>query len=370
MMSLTRSAARLWSGFMSLGYVFLFLVFYAGNAYPDELDDIPVGHGLPVVVHVGVFFHDIADVDENAETFEATTDVRVMWHDSRLKFHAETGLHGYKEFRFDSAERELKKIWSPKIRFSNRLTESPKIDKRLRIFPDGKVELTLRSHAQYQASIDLSGFPFDRQKLPVELFIEEDTTEFVDIQLDGNDTDFSGVSSGVDPTGWKMGLVNIERKETKGWNGDRYATLVATAAVKRDPSTTVSTIFIPLLASLLIPLLATWINGIENGNFIVEASEPVNVVIGGLFATIALAFTISSAMPSLMMSLNAVTLLLGLNYAGLAFGFLVTMVFYRFELPKRYFGRFVQEAAFEYIVWAFPAIMLTMSATFVLLAMC
>ena len=47
---------------------------------------------------------------------------------------------------------------------------------------------------------------------------------------------------------------------------------------------TFATIFIPLFASLLIPLMAPWMNGAKEGGFDIEGFELANFIIGGLFA--------------------------------------------------------------------------------------
>ena len=141
-----------------------------------------------------------------------------------------------------------------------------------------------------------------------------------------------------------------------------------TLDVKRDAVGTIATIFIPLFASLLIPFLATWMNRAEGDGFEVEGFELANVIIGGLFAVIALGFTINSAFPLLAQSDNTVSRLLGLNYTALAVGLIITVAFYRYKLPARFFGAYVQEQMFVFLTWAFPVLFIAVGLGFVAIA--
>ncbi|CAA7616537.1 hypothetical protein [Magnetospirillum sp. SS-4] len=332
------------------------------------LTSIPTGKGLPVVVRTGLFVNHVESFDDNKGTFEATTDLRLTWFDTRLRYPAEEGLHGYKEYRASAAEEELARIWTPRIRHLNRVGEPSFIERRLRLFPNGMVEVIARTTAVYKVTVDTTKFPFDRQALPIELMVHEDTVETVDMDFTSDDVSFSRVAKSVEIGGWTPGLVRLNRDLVKGWNGDRYAKVAVMIDVGRVAVESLSTIFIPLFASLLIPFLATWMNKAVEGEFEVEAFELGNVIIGGLFAVIALSFTISSAFPALMAGDNTVTRLLALNYVALAVGTIITVVFYRYRLPATWFGPYVQEQAFGFLSWAFPVLFIATGVAFVMIA--
>lgn len=338
------------------------------RAEAPELASIPTGKGLPVAVRAALFVNQIEAFDDNQGSFEATTDLRLTWVDPRLRYPAGEGLHGYKEFRASAAEVALARIWTPRLRFPNRLGEPSFSERRLRIFPTGRVEVIERTTAVYAVEVDTTRFPFDRQALPVEVMVREDTIETVDLDFASDDVAFSQVARSAAVEGWTLGLVGLSRSLVKGWNGDRYAKVTARIDAVRVSAGTVSTIFIPLFASLLIPFLATWMNRAEGGGFEVEAFELGNVIIGGLFAVIALGFTISSSFPALMAADNTITRLLALNYVALAVGTVITVVFYRYRLPAAWFGAYVQEQMFRFISWAFPLLFLAAGLAFILAA--
>ncbi|MBF0093977.1 MAG: hypothetical protein HQL33_06505 [Alphaproteobacteria bacterium] len=338
----------------------------AADALPPT--SIPTGKGLPVTVRTALFVNHIESFDDNVGTFEATTDLRLTWFDTRLRYPAEEGLHGHKEYRASAAEAELAKIWTPRIRYLNRNGEPSFSERRLRLFPNGMVEVIARTTAVYKVAVDTTRFPFDHQSLPIAFMVQEDTIETVDLDFTSDDVAFSQVAKSVEIEGWTPGLVSLGRDLVKGWNGDRYAKVMVTVDVERVAISTVSVIFIPLFASLLIPFLATWMNKAEEGGFEVEAFELGNVIIGGLFAVIALSFTISSAFPALMTGDNTVTRLLALNYVALAVGTIITVVFYRYRLPAVWFGPYVQDQIFHFLSWAFPVLFIATGLAFVLVA--
>lgn len=328
----------------------------------SDLTSIPMGKGLPVTVRVGVMFHEVGSFTPDEGAFEAITDLRLSWEDPRLRYPAKEAPRGYKESVGSAAEDEIAKIWTPRVSIVNRPEDASFTIRRLRIYPDGRVETIARATAGYKTPVDLARFPFDRQNLNIEVALREDVVESVDLDFSPADVAFSRAAQGVEIGGWEIGLVNLRRDLVKGWNGDRYAKVTASLSVRRDAAGAIATIFIPLFASLLIPFMATWMNRIEDGAFAVDAFELANVIIGGLFAVIALSFTISSTYPTLAEGDNTVTQLLGLNYVALAVGLLIAVFLYRYNLPKRWFGAHVQEEVFLFLTWAFPLVSLVVGA--------
>ena len=132
---------------------------------------------------------------------------------------------------------------------------------------------------------------------------------------------------------------------------------------------TMAPIFLPLFASLLIPLMAIYMNRVEDGEFKIEAFELSNIVIGGLFAVIALNFTVNSAYPMLGAADNTVTRLFGLNYLVLGIAAAIIITLFRFNLVQRAFGKYVQEQLYLSIVWAGPLLVLATAIALLLVAM-
>lgn len=333
-----------------------------------EKATIPVGKGLPVHVDVAVFFLEITTFDDTKAEFEGTTDIRLEWTDPHLAFPDRETLRGYREFIGKAAEEELGKIWSPSIDVKNRTETGSYVGRRVRIYPHGQVEVITRASGKFKTTIDTEAFPFDRQKLAVELIVRDESVDEVLLQFDKDDVEFSHAGADVKVDGWEVGLVDLSAGVVPGWNGDRYSRATATLLIDRLPGSSVASVFIPLIASLLIPLLALWMNKASEEGFAVDAFELANMGIGGLFSVIALSFAIYSSNPVIASADNTVTRLFGLNYAMLALSLIIVVTFFRYEIPKRWFGAYVQEEAFHFISWAAPLLALVTAAAFLLVA--
>lgn len=343
----------------------------AGKVAPEaeeDLTSIPVGKGLPVRVNVGVFFLELESFDDTKGEWEATIDIRYAWNDQRLAYDKKQTLRGYREFLGKAAEAQLEKIWTPTVDVKNRVEAGEYTGRRLRIYPDGRVETITRTSGKYKSHVDAGSFPFDRQKLGVELIVRDQTLDFVRLRFDEHDVAFSRPAGNAKLDGWDLGIVDLSRSAVAGWNGDRYGTVTATLFVDRRPGSSLASVFIPLLASLLIPLLALWMNQTSEDGFAVDAFELANMGIGGLFSVIALSFAIYSSNPIIASGDNTVTRLFALNYASLAISLGIVVAFFRFELPKKLFGRYVQEESFHFLSWAIPLLAMATSLAFLLVA--
>jgi Neurotransmitter-gated ion-channel ligand binding domain len=321
---------------------------------PRALTELPLDSGLPLWVRAGLAFVEIDGIDENKRSFTATVDLRLSWLDLRLRYPAEDAPIGYREWRGDAAVARLATIWSPKIGLANLRGDPTRESRSLRLYPNGRVELLRRVLGSFGSSFDVQSFPFDRQKLQVELVSQDEITDKVALDYRQDDLLFSRADPDIAVPGWTMGAVNLTRDPLSGWYGESYARMRVALEVQRQAIETVPALFVPLLASLLIPLLATWLNRSNNGEFEIKAFEMTNIVIGGLFAVIALNFTINSERSVLASGANTVSLLFGLNYLALAASLVINVCLFRFNAVRLIAGRHVQHETFRYITWALP----------------
>lgn len=334
----------------------------------DAFKTVPMGKGLPVQVSTAVRFLELKSFDDNKGEFEAVLDIRLQWYDLRLRYPKSEAARGYKELRGKKADAQLEKMWVPEVEARNRVESSGATSRRLRIYEDGLVETITRETAKYKVHIESERFPFDRQKLVVDLAVREATTDEVVLAFDKDDLSFSRVQRGAKLDGWDLGIVDLRGDEIAGWNGDRYSRVDVTLLVDRLATSSLAPIFIPLVASLLIPLLAIWMNRATKEGFEVPAFELANMGIGGLFSVIALSFAIYSAYGIVAGNDNTVTRLFGLNYVSLALALGIVVLFYRYNVLTRLFGPYVQEQAFRFLAWALPVLSVAVSVAFLLVA--
>jgi hypothetical protein len=335
-----------------------------------DLTTLPLDKGLPVVVRVGVFYQNISAFDENTGVFTGTVDSRLSWDDLRLRYPAADTPRGFQEYRGPKAEDKLKTLWSPGVAFTNLMDDPSYQVTNVRIFPTGRVEVMQRTTAQFSVGMDAGRFPFDQQTLAVEVEIRKENSNEAELIFLQEDLDFSRASQSIALDGWDAGLVNIKRQLRSGWYGEFHSALIVGLEVQRQASKVIAPIFIPLIPSLLIPLVGIWMNQVEEeGEFKVEAFELANVVVGGLFAVIALNFSINSAYTIIASGDNTVSRLFGLNYVTLGIALGVVVFMYRFNTLKRVYGSYVQEEAFLFLLWAVPVLVFGTATALIAAAM-
>lgn len=340
----------------------------AATAGGEDLTTLPLGKGLPVMVRVGLRFQDITDFNDSERTFVGTVDMRLRWEDPRLRYPAERTPRGFQEYRGAKAEEKMKQVWIPGVAFPN-LKGAPAFQTdSLRIFPNGWVELMERTTGTFDVPVDCDNFPFDTQTLGVEVTVRRETTSEASLIFLQEDLDFSEAAKAIKIDGWKPGIVTITRTTIAGWYGEFHSGLVVGLKVARESRKVVAPIFIPLLASLLIPLLAIWMNQTIEGEFTTPAFELANVIVGGLFAVIALNFTVNAEFKSVAGGDNMVTRLFGLNCLTMAASLAIVVFLYRYNVPLRLFGHLVQEQMFHYLSWAVPALVFGTALAFILVS--
>ncbi len=341
----------------------------ATAAPPSALSSLPMDKGLPVVVRIGLRYVEVTSIDETEADYTATVDLRLRWQDLRLEYPPESAPQGFLEFRDEAAAAKMAEIWTPAVSLSNLSGEPSQQMHGLRIFPDGRVEMMLRTTATFETPFEVERFPFDRQRLQVEVVSRREDVQRLSLEFEQGDLDFSRAPDSSELKDWVLGVVSLKRDVVTGWYGEDLSRVTVSLAVQRRAGSSAALIFIPLLASLLIPLVAIWMNRIEEGEFQIEAFEQANVIVGGLFAVIALNFTLNAEYGMLGASDNTVRRLLALNYLALALSLIVNLALFRFNLPMRWFGRYVQEQVFLFLSWAVPLLVLATAVATLLVAM-
>lgn len=331
---------------------------------------LPADKGLPVEVKIGVEFKEIGAFSDSTGIFKATVDMRLRWQDLRLSRPAAEATNPPKVYLGVAAQDELKKIWVPGAELVNLRGKPSYTTRGLRIYPNGLVELMTRTSGNFVTSVDVERFPFDRQQLRLAVAVRDQSADTVALHYDQSDLDFSRAAGDAGATldGWELGLTSLRSEPLSGWNGQTHAQVIASLEIIRQPSMVIAAIFIPLFASLLIPMLSICLNRVEDGKFQIETFELVNIIIGGLFAVIALNFTIYSTYDALGSADNPVSRLFALNYITLGIGLLTNVLLFRYGVIERLFGRYVQEQLYLVVAWAIPLLALTAAGAVLLVA--
>jgi len=145
--------------------LFAFLLFAAWLAAAadataaTDLDTRPGVGGEPTEVTVLLGVLDIVTIENRAQLFCADIYVEVMWQDARL---ADAGAAEFRTLPVDE-------IWSPRLTVLNDRGPDLLLPLVATVDRDGNVTLRQRLAGPLAVNLDLRRFPFDVQRLPIEI---------------------------------------------------------------------------------------------------------------------------------------------------------------------------------------------------------
>lgn len=323
-------------------------------------EKVNILQGTPTIVQTAVQFVRVDAIDENAQTFDAMVDVRLTWQATGAPV---TDVEG------EEVDAALEAIGAPEFYLANLMGDPSFHERGLTVDKHGTVELLERTAGTFAAQFDAHDFPFDTQSLPVEVAVKRAKLEEVNLEFHGSDVAFSNDGAPVETPGWGMTIVDLERDPLAGWHGKSHGRVIAKLQATRNWGAAIGSVFIPLFSSMLIPLIAIWLQKVsDEGEFEVDAFELANIVIGGLFAVIALNLTINADHAMLASGDNTLTRLFGLNYSTLAIALVIDIVLFQFNWGAKLFGKYVQEQMYLVLSWAVPMVSIGAGLAFLLVS--
>jgi len=115
-----------------------------------------------VVVGVRALVLKVFQIDEANQTFKVDAVLGLNWQDARLSADARgSGL--------SDCDLSVDDIWHPDVRALNQRAVVRRLGDRVTVANDGRVAYSQQILADYSADLDLTGFPFDTQRLAIRL---------------------------------------------------------------------------------------------------------------------------------------------------------------------------------------------------------
>ena len=214
--------------------------------------DLPPDRHGPVPVLVDFFLLDVTSVNGASETFGASLYFDLKWKDSRMAFDAAAFGAERVLYTGANAEEQLGKMWSPEIDVANITGDSQVNDKALTIFKDGTVEYEVRLAGEFTSAMELSRFPFDSQRLNVQLESfswNANEVVLVPAHKDAPDagTRSKHMNANLVVRDWEVQSITAGVQTEKYVTGDGYSRFVSTIQVKRNPWFYVWSVLFPLV---------------------------------------------------------------------------------------------------------------------------
>lgn len=303
---------------------------------------------LPVHVASAVSVSEVTRVDEAAGTFDATVDVLLRWQDPSTAFDRLQAGTDRKTWIRDEADARRAELWDPRIEIVNLAGEPESRDTSFRIHADGRIEYTQRIRGTFETPIDLARFPFDSQRLVVQLTSPDHDARQVRLVHEQADVERSTISPAVSLPEWTVGpRVNFTGDEVRGLDGMLHSELQASVGIARLARAYVASLFAPLAVILMLPVLCIWVK--------TDIHERVNWVVTAVFSLIALNFSVSISYPALGIDSMFMRLFwYGYVAQGTALG-LIMLLFNESRLAA-WLGEDLIEEAVEYLSWSLPLV--------------
>ena len=164
------------------------------------LFDRPDPESVPTKIYIGLYLLDLISIDDVNQSFTADLFAMVRWNDPRLALKDPSDSQMLRNFDFEE-------IWHPLTYIINQRRISKQLDDIFRVDPAGNVQYIQRYLGDFSSPLDFKEFPFDKQRLALQVVSFRYGPEEVEFVLDQQRTGRRGQLSLV---GWSIGQGKAE----------------------------------------------------------------------------------------------------------------------------------------------------------------
>jgi hypothetical protein len=252
--------------------------------------DLPTRSG-PVEVRASFHLLDLQHIDDEAETFEFSGILTLVWKDPRQAFDpAKEGVpeklyHG--AFQFD----ELSPSWYPQVILANASEVPDTQGILLRVRPDGTCTLIQDLHAVAREELNLRRYPFDRQHL--EAVFQVIGFNHEEVGLRGEAGSVTAETGRISVPQWHLESVDGTFTDVHApylGSDSKAAALVVSFEVKRQAFFVVRLVLVPLLIIVGLSWCVFWMDR-------ASLADRMSVSFVGLLTAVAYQAMISDIMP-------------------------------------------------------------------------
>jgi hypothetical protein len=219
---------------------------------PDKfIGSRPAPSGKPTQVGVGMYFIQIPEIDDVEETFDADVFYLRYWNDPRLSDSERGQSYAFCTLPIDG-------FWMPALEILNLRESTERGDSYALIDAKGNVLLVERFTLILSNPMDLSGFPFDQQKLRIQLEpLFSSDREILLYPLEK----YVQKADGLYVNGWKLGepRTNVSTEYAK-LRGIDYSRMEISLQVAREKGFFLRKLIIPLVLIVLMSWTIFWVN--------------------------------------------------------------------------------------------------------------
>ena len=242
----------------------------------------PNPSGAATVVSVGILIFDVDEIDDVSQRFSVDMFTLLSWNDPRLALPEEERVGRVRSFPLDE-------IWSPQGLIVNDRGLTPQLPRVASVDDLGNVVSRQRVSGELAVTLELSEFPFDTQRLPI---------DFVSYQYSPDELRFSvnteivGDAASFSAAGWKMKIVEPEYGEFTVPAIDVVrARVTYLIEAERNTQYYLFTMFMPMALIVFMSWTVFWLQP-----DIVPAR--IGISTASIFSLLALGFSIRLSLPA------------------------------------------------------------------------
>lgn len=245
-----------------------------------DLTGRPGGDAGPTHVKLQAVLLDLEDIRAAEQSFTANFAWSARWMDERLK-HDGSG----------PKRMLLKEIWHPQLQIINRQSLQETFPEEARVSPDGEVLTIQRVWGRFSQPLELKDFPYDRQKLHIELI---GTGHLPGTVVFSTDDEYpSRAREKLSIADWKLTGWSAAAGSMTVANSDRAVpSFGLEMSVKREHRYHLVNVILPLAMIIGMSWVVFWINP-KNAN------PRISVSVTAMLTLIAYRFAVGASLPKI-----------------------------------------------------------------------
>ncbi|KAL4230981.1 Glycine receptor subunit alpha-3 [Mactra antiquata] len=206
-------------------------------------------------VSVQIFILSIDSISETNMDFSTSMYLRQSWYDSRLMY---TPIEGMRSLELDS--NSMLKVWIPDLHIPSEkkaTVHSVTVpNKLMHVYPDGRIQYSLRISATIKCNFDLRKFPLDTQHCSVEMESYGYTTDTLRFEWDSK-----SVSKSKNMRIPQFFLQDLTTSQCdKTYYGVSYSCVSFEFSMKRSQGYYITQVFIPSCLIVFLSWVSFWLD--------------------------------------------------------------------------------------------------------------
>jgi hypothetical protein len=200
-------------------------------------------------------------------------------------------------------------MWQPGMVIENLIGAARGQTVALSVAEDGRITLIRRLDGDFRVRINMSGFPFDVQHLPLRFIVPRYPANQVVVTTTEADRAESSIEPTLSLANWRSKSIGFEQDSFSGWSAQPFNRLSAVITVERNSTRYLLRVFVPFTALMSISILLLWAP-----TTLVNMGSRPTLTFSSLLALSAMAFTFEASFPGSISMNSPIAAMISMGY--------------------------------------------------------